>query len=255
MSGQPARLAVVTALTMGTVLATSGCLRPIQYPIEPGISASFTPTERAVSEEYAKTFCSVLEAEFGADWEACDRYVRMDVPYRAEPLDDIPSGWTLLRVGGFGAQCLADVAETFADAGDHLAGTHGVIQHHVPLGAFDSSERNAERIRAFITNLAGSHQFIVVAHSKGAADMMVALTKFPADLRNVRALITVAGAVGGSYLVDDLEKLNRDVLRRLGLPTCLSDAGVPGANAIDSMRRTNRQQFLADHVRLDVPAF
>jgi hypothetical protein len=60
----------------------------------------------------------------------------------------------------------------------------------------------------------------------------------------------VAGAVGGSWLVDRLAKLNDQVLRNLGLPSCLPDApaGTAGdPNAIDSMRREVRQEFLAEH--------
>jgi pimeloyl-ACP methyl ester carboxylesterase len=244
------RVMLLVALT-----ATTGCAwaRPVRYPIEPGLNVSFTPSERAASDRYAEMFCSVLEAEFASAWESCDTYVRMAAPHLARPLAAIPDGWTLLRIGGFGAQCVAATVETFADAGTHLE-THGLVQYHMPVGAFDTSERNAERIRDFVVKL-GSDRLVVVAHSKGAADMMVALTMYPRELKGVRALITVAGAVGGSYLVDPLEDLNRDLINRLDLPTCLPPARTQGANAIDSMRRTNRQKFLADHERLTVPAF
>src|SRR5262245_18095467 len=159
------------------LLATTGCTwaRPATYPIEPGLSASFTPKDRETSVAYAETFCSVLEAEFSTAWESCDKYVKMTSPYAPQPLKEIPGGWTLLRIGGFGAQCLADTAETFADAGKHLE-KHGLTQYHLPVGAFDTSERNAERIRDFVRKLGSGHRYIIVAHSKGAADTMVALT-------------------------------------------------------------------------------
>src|SRR5262245_34157908 len=87
------------------LIATAGCTwaRPATYPIEPGLSASFTPSERLTSEYYAEMFCSVLEAEFSAPWDSCDKYVRMPSPYAPRELKEIPSGWTLLRIGGFGA--------------------------------------------------------------------------------------------------------------------------------------------------------
>jgi len=246
-----ARVSVVVA-----VMASTGCLRarPISYPIEPGLSASFTPSERAASDEYAQTFCSVLEAEFASSWESCNQYVRMKAPYTPQPLDSIPSGWTVLRIGGFGAECVADTAEAFGDAGAHLASAHKLKEYHVLVSAFGTSESNAEQIRDAILKLGTGHQFIVVAHSKGAADTMVALTRFPKELEEVRALITVAGAVGGSYLVDRLEQLNKDLLSKLDLK-CLKRLQSPGPNAVDSMKRTNRQQFLADHEHLTVPAF
>jgi hypothetical protein len=237
-------------------LASTGCLlsHPIRYPIDPGLSASFTPSARVASEAFAGLFCSVLEAEFGAAWESCETYLRMEAPHTPQPLDPIPPGLTLLRIGGFGAQCVAQTAETFADAGRHLE-SHGVKDYHVPVGAFATSEENAEQIRDFVRKLGSGHRIIVVAHSKGAADMMVALTKYPVELKDVAALITIAGAVGGSHLVDRLDQLNRDLISKLDLPTCLPPARAAGPNAIDSMRRTNRQQFLAEHEHLTVAAF
>ncbi len=247
---------LLRVLSLSALIVTAGCTwaRPATYPIEPGLSASFTPTERATSEAYAELFCSVLEAEFSTLWDSCDKYVKMASPYSPRPLTAIPAGWTVLRIGGFGAQCLAETAETFADAGAHLE-THGLTQYHLPVGAFDTSERNAERIRDFVVKLGTGHRFIIVAHSKGAADTMVALTTYPNELKDVRAVITVAGAVGGSHLVDRLDKLNRDLISKLGLPNCLTPGNAPGPNAIDSMRRENRQKFLAEHERLTVPAF
>jgi hypothetical protein len=247
---------ILRASVVVVAATTTACsARPIGYPIEPGLSASFAPSERRASGRFAEVFCSVLEGEFGAAWDGCDKYVKMASAYPPLPLDAIPSGWTILRIGGFGAQCLADTAETFADAGEHLEVVHGLADYHVRVGAFDTSERNAERIRDFVTGLGPGRRYLVVAHSKGAADMMVALSMYPNELKDVRALITIAGAVGGSHLVDRLEKLNRNLISRLGLPTCLGSAPTLGANAIDSMRRTNRQRFLADHERLTVPAF
>ena len=246
-----------TCLLLTFALAFTGCkwARPVTYPIAPGVSASFTPSQLAPSEAYAKTFCSVLEHEFANEsWETCDKYVRMPQAHPPGTLDRIPPGWTLLRLGGFGAQCLADTAETFADAGKHLEDVHGVPSPHVKLGAFDTTEQNAVRIRDFVATQPASSRFIVVAHSKGAADMMVALTTFPNELRQVRAIITVAGAVGGSWLVDRFQKLNQNLLSELSLPTCVQPRAA-GPNAIDSMRRTNRQAFLAQHEHLAVPAF
>jgi|RhiMethySRZTD1v2_1073278.scaffolds.fasta_scaffold01575_14 pimeloyl-ACP methyl ester carboxylesterase len=251
-----ARVLCRHVLALLALAAMTGCTwaRPTTYPIEPGLSASFTPSERVASEAYAEMFCSVLEGEFSANWASCDTYVKMSSPHQPRPLDAMPAGWTILRIGGFGAQCVAATAEAFADAGKHLE-THGLTQYHVPVGAFDTSEQNAERIRDFVVKLGSGHRFIVVAHSKGAADTMVALTSYPNELKDVAALITVAGAVGGSHLVDRLDKLNQDLIGKLGLPSCVVPGKSTGPNAIDSMRRENRQKFLADHERLKVSAF
>ena len=237
------------------VITSLGCTwaRPVAYPIAPGLSASFPPSQLLVSEDYAKMFCTVLRREFDADWGPCNDYVRMATAHPPGNLDELPTDWTVLRLGGFGAQCMATTAETFADVAAHLETMHGIKSPHVKLGAFDSSEQNAVRIRDFVQGRPSSEKFIILAHSKGAADAMVALASYPAELGRVEGLITIAGAVGGSWLVDRLQRLNQQVLSHLSLPTCLPRT--TRNNAIDSMRRTNRQKFLASHEHLLIPSF
>lgn len=161
-----------------------------------------------------------------------------------EPLnDDRLKGWTLLLVGGFGAQCFSPTVDAFKDAAEHLKQYHDVGYHVVPVNGFGSSEENAELIVKKVETLT-ELRFIAVVHSKGAADFMVALTKYPAKLERVKGLVTIAGAVGGSWLVDDLAALNRKVLRELLLDKCEAPQRIM-ENGLDSMRRKNRQDFLA----------
>jgi hypothetical protein len=239
---------VVFLFVAWVAISTTACrwARPVTYSLPPGQSASFSPKQLEPSVAYAKTFCSVLSTEFKT-WQACKDYVLMDTSYPAETMDDIPAGWTLLRIGGFGADCMAGTATAFEDAGQHLSDVHNVESLHLPVGPFDSSERNAVVIRDFVAGQAKTKKFIAVAHSKGAADMMVAFAMFPRKLAQVKAVITVAGAVGGSWLVDRLQKLNENILHELDLK-CPADALKSGGpNAIDSMRRKTRQEFLAEH--------
>lgn len=242
-----ARHSRAAVLVVCSALLASAChlARPVTYGLPPGQSASYSPSQREPAVAYAKVFCSVLATEF-SHWGACKDYVLMETSYPAEPLDALATDWTVLRIGGFGAQCMADTATAFEDAGTHLLDKHQIESLHVPVGAFDSSEKNAERIRDFVLQHP-SKKFIVVAHSKGAADTLVALALYGRQLTQIEAVITIAGAVGGSWLVDELEKLNDHLLRDLELPSCLDQKRVAAPNAIDSMRREVRQQFLADH--------
>lgn len=251
------RRAFFVPLIACCALSAAAChwARPVTYDLPPGQSVSYSPSQREPSVAYAKMFCSVLAAEF-SQWGECQRYVLMDASYPAEPLKDLRKDWTVLRIGGFGAQCLARTAEAFEDAGKHLEREHGVETLHVPVGAFDSSEQNAKTIRDFVLGQPSQKRFIVVAHSKGAADTLVALALYGRQLSQIEAVITVAGAVGGSWLVDRLEWLNEHLLRDLDLPTCIEPPRALGdPNAIDSMRREVRQKFLAEHEPSTTPAF
>lgn len=228
------------------LVALAGCAwaRPVTYPIAPGISASFPPSQLSASTQYAQTFCSVLaEPAFAGDsWATCDRYVRMPAPSSPSALGAIPTDWTLLLVGGLGAECFAPEVTVFADAASHLANQHGINSHRIPVAAFGTSANNAQAIRNHVATLT-EPKFIAVVHSKGAADVMEAIASFPTQMSRVEAVITVAGAVGGSWLADDLAPLNALIGR------ALSRSCVPAAtltvNGIDSMRRETRQEFLA----------
>lgn len=231
------------------ILALSGCVPkagPVNYPIPPGVSRSFSPSELQASVTYAQTFCSVLaEGAFSGDnWQACNTYVRMPSAQPAQPLPSMPTDWTLLLVGGLGAECFAPLGLTaFKDAADHLA-THGLTSLVIPVAGFGTTETNAQTIRDFVAARTAS-KFIAIAHSKGAADVMTAMTQFPGDMSQVEALITVAGAVGGSWLADDLAALNELIGDALA-QACIPERGLT-ETGIDSMRRRKRQEYLAQH--------
>ena len=237
------RMIVAVAL----VVLLAACIKtpPVTYPIPPGISASVPPSQLKMSLQYASTFCSVLrERAFDGDgWGACDTYLKMEAVPQPAPPPELSNDWTLLLVGGLGAQCFAPDVVAFDDAARHLEKFHSMKSYVIPVAAFDTTEQNAVALRDYVAKLS-EKRFIAVTHSKGAADFMVALAAYPNELKRVEALITVAGAVGGSWLVDDFTELNQKVLRKFSLPQCLPPPrGVP--NGIDSMRRRTRQEYLA----------
>lgn len=227
------------------LLAACRVPSPVPYQIPPGISASLPPSQLKLADQFAKTFCSVLaERSFATEgWGPCSTYLRMDAVPPASTPGPLPTEWTLLLVGGFGSECLAPDVVTFQDAGAHLQSEHGIGSHSIPVAAFATTEENAVTIRDFVAKRP-EKRFIAITHSKGAADFMVALARYPAELERVEALITVAGAIGGSWLVDDFNDLNEKLLRKLRFPQCRPPAG-DRDNGIDSMRRQVRQEFLA----------
>jgi len=229
-----------------TLLGACRPLPPVTYPIPPGLSASFEPDALKTNKRYQQAFCSVLaERIFDGDhWQACNHYVAMSSSLQPQPLtNDNLKDWTLLLVGGFGAQCFSPTVVAFKDAAEHLQQYHGVGYHVIPVNGFGPSEENAELILKKVGELK-EKRFIAVTHSKGAADFMVALTKYPDKLSRVKGLITIAGAVGGSWLVDDFIGLNESVLKKLSFKKCEAPKRIID-NGLDSMRRETRQKFLA----------
>jgi hypothetical protein len=247
----------VRVILIAAALAAGGCTwaRPVSYGLPPGTSASFAPSERHIALAFEKMFCTVLEAEFGAEWEPCNKYVHMSQAHAPQALAGMPTDFTVLQLGGFGAQCVINVAETFGDAAEHLRTTHAISAVHVPLGAFDSSESNAVLIRDFIQARDDSEKFVVLAHSKGAADLMVAFAAYPSELAQIKAVVTVAGAVGGSWLVDRIPGVIGEILEAIGGTSCPRQVAAVANNAVESMRRATRQEFLASHERMTTPSF
>jgi len=219
---------------------------PVTYPIPPGLSASFPPDALKTNKRYQQAFCSVLAEDVfqGDRWQECKHYVDMPSSLQPKKLeDDNLKNWTLLLVGGLGAQCFAPTVVAFEDAAKHLDEHHRVPYHHIEVDGFGSSEDNARKIVTAVSGLRET-RFIAVTHSKGAADFMVALTKYPDDLKRVKALVTIAGAVGGSWLVDDLMGLNQGVVSEVLGRKCEASKALAD-NGLTSMRRDVRQTFLA----------
>jgi len=241
---RPVRLAALLFLL--TLIVDCRPLPPVAYSIPPGLSASFPPDSLKTNQRYQQSFCSVLAERIfdGDNWKQCKTYVDMASSLQPKPLnDDNLKGWTLLLVGGFGAQCFYPTVVAFKDAAEHLKQYHDVGYYPIQVDGFGSSEDNAKKIADTVDGLR-EERFIAVTHSKGAADFMVALTKYPAQLGRVKALVTIAGAVGGSWLVDDLIGLNQSVVRKLLLGKCEAPKALVD-NGLDSMRRDRRQEFLA----------
>ena len=246
------RWAVLVASLAASGFACTSCARhgpPAFLRLPPGISAAFTEDELKTNRKFQAVFCSVLgeRDSTSENWESCNQYVEMPQALPGEEPPKLSTDFTLLSVGGFGAECFSPTVEVFKDALEHLQSIHGVTYYHIPVHAFGSTEHNAEIIRDTVKALS-EKRFIAVAHSKGAADFMYALSNFPSELKRVEALITVAGAVGGSWLADDFVKLQDTMLRGLKMKGCPQDTPSP-QNALNSMRRDRRQEFLASATR------
>ncbi len=61
----------------------------------------------------------------------------------------------------------------------------------------------------------------------------------------MKALITVAGAVGGSRLPDGIPKALSSILGGINIP--LPDCQIKGLAGLDALRRKDRYDFLSDH--------
>ena len=96
------------------------------------------------------------------------------------------------------------LVSTFQFALGHLQdlGYHTAL---IKVDGLSSSTHNARQIRDAVVamDLAPDERLVLVGYSKGTPDILEGLATYPELARRVAAVVSVAGAVGGSPLADD----------------------------------------------------
>lgn len=174
-------------------------------------------------------------------------YTEDEPPARGMPIDLSPSraALTVLYVPGLWADCLGAGALTVAQNRDYLA-RFGYDFAPLGVSGVASSRWNARRIRDALRRmpeLGGTRRAVIVAYSKGVVDTLEALVAYPELRHRVTAVVSLAGAVGGSPLADPplIELLHLSSL----LPGNRCEGGDYGG--LRSLRRGTRNAWLARH--------
>ncbi|MFP3566025.1 hypothetical protein SB772_17640 [Paraburkholderia sp. SIMBA_030] len=87
----------------------------------------------------------------------------------------------------------------------------------------------------------GPPRLVLIGYSKGAADVLEAVVAYPEIRSRVAAVVSAAGAVGGSPLANDAQQYQADLLRYFPGATCNSGDG----GAVQSLRPATRQAWMA----------
>ena len=145
-------------------------------------------------------------------------------------------------VPGIFDECIRRHVRSFSDGLAHLE-THGWRTGSIPVSGRSGTAHNASQIRDFVLGLplAAGERVLLVAYSKGAADTLEALGRYPEILPRVAAVVSVAGAVGGSPIADAYVHLYENLLRDLAVTDCPPGDG----QGVASITRAARQSSLA----------
>jgi dienelactone hydrolase len=163
---------------------------------------------------------------------------------RPVPLGPARLPLRFLIVGGLYGEQVAELVTPFAGAVEHLEQAHGYRTGHLPVSGRSSSARNAAEVRDFVAGLPdAAEKLVLMGYSKGTCDVLEAVVAYPEVRQRVDAVVSLAGAVGGSLIADSLPDPIEALLSRLDLP--FFDPGDGGA--IESLHRTNRARWLASH--------
>ena len=189
--------------------------------------------------QFAEIFCSVLKQSNpdGGEWGGCENYIDNAGPSTRQ-LATLTSKYRIEIIPGLMSSCFSD-SPAFLEGQTALREKYGITADLIPVPN-DASEDNAKLIaktlRERARRQAQSHSGWV---QQGAPDLEVALAQDPELSSIVAAVVSVAGAVGGSPIADSLPAIADRWINRYNLPGCRGDLSA----GFKSLQRTARQAF------------
>jgi hypothetical protein len=201
---------------------------------------------------FREILCRVTEARGPEmpDYRPCDEtLIRLpnEGPPTEKPVDlgRSPSPFRVAVVPGVGWGCLEKFIEPKGTVAEHLA-RFGHEVTALRVDALSGTGKNAKLIRDAIVampDIGGGKRIILIGYSKGAPDILEAVTTYPELQDRVAAVVSAAGAVGGSPLVHDASQAELDLLQ--SFPGAECDRGDGGA--LESLKPSIRQQWMASN--------
>lgn len=201
---------------------------------------------------FREIYCAVLDAHGAglSDYRPCDdalTRVGVEPAGTGRPVDLQPSRRHLVAalVPGIGYDCFKPWLNTQGTVLANLrqSGYDGTL---IDVDALSSSANNARQIRDAIMAMPppeGAPYLVLIGYSKGAPDILEAVVAYPEIRRRVAAVVSAAGAIGGSPLADDAEQYQADLMQHFPGATCSPGDG----GAVQSLRPATRKAWLAQH--------
>jgi hypothetical protein len=151
----------------------------------------------------------------------------------------------IMLVLGIGSKCLEGVIDLRITEMDHLAG----LGHKVSIlevEALSSSTRNGRIIRDAVMAMRDPEEgmpLVLMGYSKGAPDILEAVGTYPELQQRVSAVVSLAGAVGGTPTANGFDQSTLNLLQYLPGANC----GPGDEGALESLRPRARKRWYANH--------
>lgn len=248
-------LQIATMAACGLWLTGCASAPPVPFSTDAAPLILAPTSDAGVQDKRARfreIYCAVLEGHGHElpDYRGCDlALTRVGVEPagngRAVNLGPSHRHLIALTVPGLGYDCVAPWLAPTDTVASNLR-KYGYDSSVLKVDALSGSSRNARQIRDALMSMdlgTGGPRVVLVGYSKGIADLLEAIVSFPEIRSRIAAVVSAAGAVGGTPLANDAHEYQVNLFKHFPKATC--DSGNGGG--LESMRPQTRQAWLAHH--------
>jgi dienelactone hydrolase len=252
-SRKTARSAIAIVAVCGVALVGCSSAPLIPYTTTAPPLALLPVQQAGVQDKrgrFREIYCAVLEAHGHdlPDYRPCAEaltHVSDEPGATGAPVDLGTSKRKLVAaiVPGIGWECLADWLALTGTTAGHIQ-QFGFEFNVIRVDGLSGSEANARQIRDALLQLpSGSAEprVVLIGYSKGAPDVLEAVVRYPEIRGRVAAVVSAAGAIGGSPLANPANQSQADLLRYW--PGAQCDKG--DDKGVESLRTDVRTAWLA----------
>jgi hypothetical protein len=248
------RQIVIACVCAGTLVACAG--KPLSPYTTNTTPMVLVPIGQAGIDDdrgrFREIYCAVLtdHGQELPDYRSCESALTR-VGTEPEPtgiavnLGASRQDFLVAIVPGLGWECFEGWLES-ENSSNPFLDKYGYDVITLEVDGLSGTQNNARQISEQIASLPpeqASKPLVLLGYSKGAPDILQAIVDYPELAKNVVAVISAAGAVGGSAMANNAKQSDTNLLTKIPKSKCSEGDG----GAIAALRPAVRQKWLAEN--------